>query len=73
MVSPIQQKLIDAQLSPAKVAQDVSAAVAAKALDATRQQGAAVLQLLEAAGKVQAGDPLVAKATGLGRILDVVA
>jgi hypothetical protein len=47
MVSAVQQQLIQASLAPAKLANDVSTAVAGKVLDSARQQGAAVLQLLD--------------------------
>ena len=47
MISPVQQQLIDASLAPAKLASDVNTAVAAQTLDAQRQEGAAVLQLLD--------------------------
>jgi hypothetical protein len=41
-------------------------------LDSQAQQGAAVVQLIDAAGKIgtSAGDELVAAATGLGGNLD---
>ena len=71
MISSVQQKLIDAQLAPARIGQDISTAVAAKSLDAQRQEGDSVLQLLDSAA--QAGDPLVAKATGVGSLLDITA
>ena len=53
----------------------VQIAVARKILDNQRQQGAAALQLLQAAtgGVNQAGDQLVAAATGLGGSLDTYA
>jgi hypothetical protein len=74
MVSPAQSKLIDAQLAPARLANDVSYAIAAKSLDAQRQEGATALKLLDAAATtLQPGDPLVAKATGLGSLLDITA
>jgi hypothetical protein len=76
MVTPTQQKLIEAQLAPARIGQAISTAVAVKARDAAKMEGAAVLQLLEAAGSVAQptpGDPLVAKATGLGSLIDVIA
>jgi hypothetical protein len=47
-------------------------AVARKLLDSQSQQGAAAVKLIEAAGKIssQAGDEMVAAATGLGGSLD---
>ncbi len=74
MISPAQSQMIDAQLAPARLANDVSYAVAAKTLNAQRQEGETVLKLLDSAGGApQAGDPLVAKATGLGSLLDITA
>lgn len=59
-------------LSVARTMGEVQIAVARKILDTQKDQGAAALQLLEAAsGAVnQAGDQLVAAATGLGGLLD---
>jgi hypothetical protein len=71
MVSPAQSKLIEAALIPARVASEVSSSVAAKTLDAARQQGAQVVSLIDKAGQIGAGDALVAKATGKGGLLDV--
>jgi hypothetical protein len=50
----------------------VQFAVARKLLDAQSQQGAAAVKLIDAAGKIasQAGDEMVAAATGLGGSLD---
>ena len=47
-------------------------AVARKLLDVQKSQGAAAVQLIEAAGEIsaKAGDALVAAATGLGGTLD---
>jgi hypothetical protein len=47
MISAVQSRLIDAQLAPAALGTAISTALAAKSLDAERQAGAAVLQLLE--------------------------
>lgn len=56
----------------AEMASRVQYAVARKLLDSQKQQGAAVVQLIQAAGQIstQAGDELVAAATGLGGNLD---
>ena len=56
----------------AQVASRVQFAVARKILDQQEQQGAAAVQLIEAAAKAgaSAGDQLVAAATGLGGNLD---
>lgn len=53
----------------------VQVAVAAKILNNERMQGAAAVKLIEAAaaGVNQAGDALVAAATGLGGTLDTYA
>lgn len=59
-------------LTQAQTASAIQTRVAAKAMDAQRQQGAAVLKLLEAASLTAGpGDELAAKATGLGGLLDV--
>jgi hypothetical protein len=59
-------------LQTAKVMSQIQYAVAGKVLDAQKADGAAALQLLEAASKggSQAGDALVAAATGLGGEID---
>ena len=53
----------------------IQIAVARRIMDSQRQQGDAALQLLQAAttGVTQAGDQLVAAATGLGGSLDTYA
>jgi hypothetical protein len=58
----------------AALAAKVQYAVAGKILNSQRQTGDAVLKLIDAAGKgvSQAGDSLVAAATGLGGSLDVL-
>lgn len=59
-------------LQQTQTAQAIQVSVAKKALDAQRQQGAAAIQLIEAAGGTGGpGDALVAKATGLGGRIDV--
>lgn len=73
MVSPVQNKLIEAQLAPKRTAEQISTAVAKKTLDAAKMEGAAALKLLESASQISGGDQLVAKATGKGALLDVVA
>ena len=49
--------------------------VAKKVMDAGKMQGAAMVQMIEAAGEMaaKAGDELVAAATGLGGSLDTYA
>jgi hypothetical protein len=65
-------------LPPAELGSRIATALQAKALQAARQQGAQEVQLIANAGQAQtpaapsAGDALVAKATGLGTLLDVV-
>ena len=56
----------------AQLASQVQFAVARKILDQQEQQGAAALQLIQAAAETgaAAGDQLVAAATGLGANLD---
>ena len=60
-------------MQQAKLASQVQYAVAGKVLDQQRSEGAAAVQLIEAAtaGANRAGDQLVAAATGLGGTLDV--
>jgi len=60
-------------MQQAKLASQVQYAVAGKVLDQQRSDGAAAVQLIEAAtaGANRAGDQLVAAATGLGGTLDV--
>jgi len=60
-------------MQQAKLASQVQYAVAGKILDQQRSDGAAAVQLIEAAtaGGNRAGDQLVAAATGLGGTLDV--
>ena len=60
-------------LSTAQTLGQVQMQVARKILDNQRLQGAAAVELIQAAseGVTQAGDALVAQATGLGGMLDV--
>jgi len=62
-------------IQQATVANKIDFAVARKVLDAQNAQGAAALQLLNAAtgGAPTDGDALTAAATGLGGQLDVTA
>jgi hypothetical protein len=62
-------------LQQARTMSAVQMRVARKVLDMQEFQGQAAVQLIEAAGKSvgQAGDELVAAATGLGGNLDVIA
>ena len=62
-------------MQQAKVMSQVQYAVAGKILDQQRSDGAAAVQLIQAAtsGANAAGDQLVAAATGLGGTLDVQA
>ena len=62
-------------LQQAKIAGQIQLAVARKAMDVQKMQGAGVMKLLDAAsrGAAQAGDALVAEATGLGGTLDTYA
>ena len=48
----------------------VQMSVARKILDHQEMQGAAAIQLIEAASKIGSGDAMVAAATGLGGQLD---
>jgi hypothetical protein len=62
-------------LQQAKTMADVQMKVARKILDNQEMEGAAAIKLINAAGKTgnQAGDALVAAATGLGGSLDTYA
>jgi hypothetical protein len=76
MISAAQQSLSQGAIPPAALSSDISTAVAAKALNAQRQQGDAIVKLLDSAGsdgEMGPGDALVAKATGLGGLLDITA
>ena len=59
----------------ASLASQVQYAVARKMLDSQQTQGAAIVKLIDAAshGAAQAGDQLVAAATGLGGAVDTYA
>jgi len=58
-------------LQQAQTAQAIQIKVASKVLDAQRQQGAAALQLIQAAAPTAGpGDPSVARASGLGGVMD---
>jgi hypothetical protein len=62
-------------LQQARLASQVNVAVAKKVMDTQRMEGAAAIQLVQSASKGvgQAGDQLVAAATGLGGALDTYA
>ncbi len=62
-------------MKQAQVMGQVQMRVAKKMLDTQEMQGAAMVNLIDAAGKVAtaAGDSLVAAATGLGGALDTYA
>ena len=66
MVSAAQSRLIQAELAPAAIGAQISAAVAAKSHDAEKQEGASVLQLLEGASEGATNN-------GLGGTLDITA
>ncbi len=66
MVSAVQSSLVQAQLAPAALGSQISTAIAAKSLDAQKQEGAAVLQLLDNAAKIAAPG-----SDGLGTLIDV--
>ena len=57
----------------ASVASQIDFAVARKMLDQQQMQGDAAVKMIQDAGKIAAGDPMVAAATGLGGQLDVTA
>ena len=62
-------------LQQAKTMSSVQIAVAKKIMDADKSEGEAMVKLIQAAsgGAAQAGDKLVAAATGLGGSLDTYA
>jgi len=57
-------------MQSAQLSQQIGYAVAGKAMDAQRQQGAAALQLLQSS-QIGPGDSMVAAATGRGGAIDV--
>lgn len=69
MVSPVQSQLTQAELAPVTLGTQISAAIAAKSLNAARQQGAAVIQLLDDASGQSSGAPQ----GSTGSTLDVMA
>ena len=69
MISSVQSQLTQAQLTPAALGAQISIAIAAKSLDAQKQEGTAVLQLLDNAGQVADG----VAPSPTGRLLDVQA
>ena len=62
-------------LKQAQTMGQVQVRVAKKVMDVAEQQGAAMVQMIQAAGATaaRAGDELVAAATGLGGTLDTYA
>lgn len=80
-INSVNNSLLQSQLSAAKLNVDISYKVAAKTLGSARNQGAAVLELLDAAADMAkspapAGSTTVtlgAIASGLGHNLDVTA
>lgn len=79
MISTAQSQMVDASLAPMRLRTEISTSVLKKTLNAARDEGAAMVDLIDSAGAVgsggggQAGDALVAKATGVGGLLDVMA
>jgi hypothetical protein len=67
MVSAAQSRLIEAELAPKAIATQISGAIAAKSHESEKQEGAAVLQLLDQAANV--GNQV----NQTGRVLDVSA
>ncbi|HZZ41901.1 MAG TPA: YjfB family protein [Tepidisphaeraceae bacterium] len=59
--------------SQSNTASQVDYAVARKMLDQQKSQGDAMVEMIQAAGHVGAGDPATAAATGLGGSLDTFA
>jgi hypothetical protein len=59
-------------MKQAETSQAIGIAVAGKVMDAQRQQGAAALQMLQAA-QIGPGDALAAQATGRGGMIDTYA
>ena len=77
-ISSVNNSLLQSQLTAAKLNVDIGYKLAAKTMDSARQQGAAVLSLLESAAEVaQSSTPsgptptLGAIASGLGQNLDI--
>jgi len=67
MVSAAQSQLVSAQLAPISLGSQISTSVAAKTLSAEKQQGAAIVSLLDQAASVGDAPP----STGQG--LDITA
>ena len=70
MITPAQSRLIDAQLAPAAVATNITTAIAKKSLDSEKLQGAAILQLLDAATDTQSTP---SSTNGIGGTLHIIA
>jgi len=68
MVSPAQSQLIQAMLTPAATASQINSAVAVKALNAQKQEGADVLKLLDSAMSARQDE---VPAGPVGNILDI--
>jgi hypothetical protein len=66
-MSSINDSILQSQLAGLQVQQQISVKVAAKMLDITRDQGAAVLQLLDSA--MQAGQTSAVSAPTMGQMV----
>ena len=73
-ISNINNSLLQSQLTNLQLRRDINVKVASKTLDAARDQGAAVLQLLDqAADLAQTAPTYGALVSGLGQNLDLTA
>ena len=73
-INNINQNIVQSQLAAAHTQQSIQVSVAKKSLDAARQEGAAVLKLLESATQIAPAElTLGALVSGKGQSLDVIA
>jgi hypothetical protein len=73
-MSNVNQSIVQSHLSAAQTQQSIQVSVAKKTLDAARQEGAAVLKLLESATQIAPAEvTLGAIVSGKGQRLDVSA
>ena len=73
-ISNVNQQIVQSQLAAAQTQQAIQVSIARKTLDTARQEGAAVLKLLESATQIAPAEiTLGAIVSGKGQNLDVKA
>ncbi len=73
-ISNVNQQIVQSQLAAAQTQQAIQVSIARKTLDAAKQEGTAVLKLLESATRISPADiTLGAIVSGKGQNLDVKA